>query len=136
MKKFIIIVLILFGLVGCSDNEENTKKNESLESKLADANEQIEKREAQIAKLTEELTEEKKKLQELQKTFEDYKYPYYVSAEPEVRSEDGVRLNSYAFIIKGIANRILHIDGLIEDGKYNDEQIRILKKEREYVWQL
>ncbi|GGM39141.1 hypothetical protein GCM10011351_26630 [Paraliobacillus quinghaiensis] len=97
---------------------------------------QIEEKNSEIAKLTEELEEEKKKVEELQKTLEESEHPYYVNEDPEVRSEDNERLSSYAFIIKGIANRIAHIDGLMKEGQYNEQQLDILKREREYVWQL
>ncbi|GGM43571.1 hypothetical protein GCM10011351_31940 [Paraliobacillus quinghaiensis] len=132
--KFIMMIVVLFGLVGCSNGEENEVR--ASENENQPTTNQIEEKNSEIAKLTEELAEEKKKVKELQETLEDSEHPYYVNEDPEVRSENGERLGSYAFIIKGIANRIKHIDGLMEDGQYDDKQLEILKKERSYVWEL
>lgn len=133
MKKIIIIILVVFGLVACSNDTENSERIKSLESKLKIAHEQIEEKENEITKLQKEKIEFKRNIQELQKTGENDDSSYY--EEEEVRSEGDERLKSYDFIIKGISNRISQIDELLKDGEYNDEQIELLEKEREFVWQ-
>lgn len=154
MKRFIVIMCIVFGLVACSNDAEydaeHMEKTELLEKNLEDAKKQlkeqeneikereseIEVKENEISRLLEENIEINREVQDLRKAIEEHEYPYYVSKYEEVYSEGNERLISYAFILKGIANRSLHIDKYLESNDYTNDQIKILEKEREYVWQL
>ncbi|MET3683433.1 peptidoglycan hydrolase CwlO-like protein [Alkalibacillus flavidus] len=71
MKKFIIISLLVVGLFGCSNDDEQSEKIESLESNLENAQNEIEKKEKQISKLQEDNTE-------LEKDIEEYREIDYI----------------------------------------------------------
>jgi hypothetical protein len=130
VMKFLVLVLILLGLVGCSNDQEYSQKVTLLERELEVANTLIEEKENEIAKLEKEKIE----LQKLQEGFENSNSPYYV--DTEVRSENDERLKSYAFILDSIGKRISNIDELLDGDRYNDEQIGFLNSEREFVWEL